>query len=105
MRTSSYFRAALLAALAWTLVDTAASRGDTAGVGMDAATMRAALHTTPDEEQGFIDRALALVEQNKLPADMVRSTFLWARRKTRHQFEYFKYALTVRAADFGVQLQ
>ena len=75
------------------------------GRGPDAATMRAALHTTPDEEQGFIDRVLLLVEQNKLPADMVRSTFLWARRKTRHQFQYFKYALTVRASDFGVQLQ
>jgi hypothetical protein len=96
--------AVLLAAMAWTLLAAGPARADTPGVGLDADTMKAALHTNTAQENGFIDRALALVNQHKLPAEMVQSTFLWARRKTRNQFQYFKYALTLRAGDYGVQL-
>jgi hypothetical protein len=35
---------------------------------------------------------------------MFDSTFLWARKKPRHKFQYFKQALTVRAAGIGVTL-
>ena len=105
MRHSAVFLGAVLvAALAWTLVDAASSRGDTAGVGLDANTMKAALHTATAEEQGFIDRVLAKVAKGTLPANIVQSTFLWARKKTRYQFQYFKYALTLRASELGVQL-
>ena len=62
----------------------------------DADTMRAALHTATPEEDGFIDKVLANVDKGVLPADMVESTFIWARRKTRHKFQYFKAGLIFR---------
>jgi hypothetical protein len=70
----------------------------------DAATMRAALRTTPVEERGFIDRVLYKVRKGILPADLVDTTFVWAKRKPRHRFQYFKYGLIYRANELGVRL-
>jgi hypothetical protein len=72
---------------------------------LDADTMRTALHTTPQEEQGFIDRALVLVKNGTLPLSLVDSTFQWARKKPKLRFQHFKQALIVRAADIGITLQ
>ncbi len=47
---------------------------------LDANTMKVALHTNTAEENGFIDRVLALVDRHVLPLDMVESTFLWRGR-------------------------
>jgi hypothetical protein len=71
---------------------------------LDPEQIRAALHTTAAEEQGFIDRTVGMVEAGKLPRDMFVSCFIYARRKTRRQFQYFKAALTTRAAEIGVTL-
>jgi hypothetical protein len=67
--------------------------------------IRAALHTASQEEDGFVDRTVALVKAGKLPLALFESSFLWARRKQRHQFEYFKRALIVRAAEAGITLR
>jgi len=71
---------------------------------LDPDQIRAALHTTAMEDQGFIDRTVRMVESGKLPRDMFVSCFIWARRKTRRQFQYFKAALTTRAATIGINL-
>ena len=67
--------------------------------------MRAALRTTPTEEQGFICRVLKKVNNGTLPLEMVNSTFQWARKKPKMQFQFFKQAMILRAADIGVTLQ
>jgi hypothetical protein len=71
---------------------------------LDPDQIKAALHTTSDIEGGFVDRAVAMVQAGTLPRDLFTSTFLWARKKPRHQFQYFRQALTLRAAEIGVKL-
>ncbi len=71
---------------------------------LDANTMKVALHTATPEEDGFIDHVLMLVDKGTLPLDMVESTFLWARRRPQRKFQYFKYALTLRAQQRGIAL-
>ncbi|MEN6405798.1 MAG: hypothetical protein ABFC77_04925 [Thermoguttaceae bacterium] len=79
-------------------------RGATAAA-LDADTMRVALHTATTEEDGFIDKVLLAVRQGELPGSLVQSTFLWARRKPHHQFQYFKRGLILRASQQGILLQ
>jgi hypothetical protein len=72
---------------------------------LDAETMKAALHTTTIEEGGFIDFVIGLVNKGNLPADLVDSTFEWARKKPyKHRFQYFKQGLIVRAAAIGINV-
>ena len=63
-----------------------------------------ALHTTSDIEGGFVDRTVAMVRAGTLPRDLFTSCFIWARKKPRHQFQYFRQALTIRAAEIGINL-
>jgi len=72
---------------------------------LDAKTMKVALHTATPQEDGFIDRVVALMEKGTLPRALVESTFLWARKKTRNKFYYFKYGLIRRAAEIGIVIQ
>lgn len=55
-------------------------------------------------EFAFVSRVVALVERNELPLKLVDGTFLWARRKPWHKFQYFRRALVVRAARIGIRL-
>lgn len=71
----------------------------------DAATIKAALHTNTTEEEGFVDKVLLEVQEGRLSASLVQSTFLWARRKPHYQFQYFKRGLILRAAQQGIALQ
>ena len=71
---------------------------------LDPEQIKAALHTTKQEEQGFVDRTVAMVKAGKLPREMFVSCFIWARKKPRHKFQYFKSALTTRAAAIGINL-
>jgi hypothetical protein len=66
--------------------------------------MKVALKTATPEEDGFIDRVQLLVKKNKLPEDLVMSTFIWAKRKIRYKFQYFKRGLIVRADQRGISL-
>jgi hypothetical protein len=71
---------------------------------LDAPTIKAGLHTTAIEEKGFVDRVVTLRDKGALPQSLVRSTFLWARKKPKHKFQYFKFAMIVRASRIGVRL-
>jgi hypothetical protein len=86
------------------LFSAVAAQMATAGTPLDPDEIKAALRTANVEEEGFIEHGVALVEQGRLPRDLFDSTFLWARKKPRHKFQYFKWALTARAADVGIQL-
>ena len=71
---------------------------------LDAGTIQAGLRTATAKENDFVDDVVGLVEQGKLPSKMVYSTFQWARKKPRRRFQYFRKALTLRAARIGVEL-
>jgi hypothetical protein len=93
------FSLAIIVALSFAM----AARAATASP-LDADTMKAALRTAAPEEGGFIDEVLAKVDKKVLPLDLVESTFLWARKKPRNQFQYFKRALILRATQQGISL-
>jgi hypothetical protein len=78
--------------------------GQTQAGPLDANSMKAVLRTATPEEDGFIDRVLMLVDRGTLPLDMVESTFLWARKKPQRKFQYFKWGLTYRAQQQGINL-
>jgi hypothetical protein len=71
---------------------------------LDPNMMKIVLHTATPQEQGFIDYVVARVDKGTLPLSMVQSTFLWARKKPRKKFYYFKQGLILRAADRGIKL-
>ncbi len=73
-------------------------------VALDPDQIKAALHTGTDEENGFIDRTIAMVTAGTLPRDLFTSSFIWARKKPRHKFQYFKHALMARASAVGINL-
>jgi hypothetical protein len=66
--------------------------------------IKAILRTATPEEEGFIDKTVAMVNDGALPADLFESTLEWARKKTRRKFQYFKHALILRAAQIGIDL-
>jgi len=71
---------------------------------LDPEQIKAALHTSREIENGFIDRVVGMVRAGTLPRSVFTSTFLWARKKPNHKFYYFKLALTLRAAELGIKL-
>jgi len=71
---------------------------------LNAATIKAALRTATPEEAGFVERVVNLTKDGVLPADLVDSTFQWARKKPKHRFQYFKRGIVVRAAALGIAL-
>jgi hypothetical protein len=85
------------------LVATALVPAADAGV-LDPNMMKVVLHTATPQENGFIEYVVARVDKGTLPLDLVQSTLLWARRKPRKKFYYFKQALILRAADRGIRL-
>ena len=59
------------------------------------------------EEFKFVKLVVTMVENDSLPLPLVKSTFLWARKKaitTRYPFPYFERALRVRAAKQGIKI-
>jgi hypothetical protein len=87
----------LLLNLGWSSVARAAEP-------LDPEKIKAALQTSTQEEEGFIDRAVARTGDGTLPRSIFDSCYLWARKKPRHKFQYFKRALILRAAEAGVNL-
>jgi hypothetical protein len=45
------------------------------------------------------------VNRGKLPVDLVESTLIWARKKGKNRFEYFKNALILRAERQGISIK
>ncbi len=71
---------------------------------LDAKTIKAALKTARVEEDGFVDDVVELANAGKLPQSLVASTFIWARRKPRWKFQYFRVGLIIRARWRGIGL-
>jgi hypothetical protein len=86
----------------WLLVPAGAVKAD--GFTLDAAKMKVALHTATVEEGGFIEHVVDLAERGRLPVSLVESTFLWARKKPTHKFQYFRLGLILRARWLGIEL-
>lgn len=69
--------------------------------------LRAGLKARRPVEFAFIDKVVDLVEDGKLPYEMVVSTFHWARKNAKYKkypFPYFEWALRERAKKIGVKL-
>ncbi len=56
------------------------------------------------EEFAFVNHVVSLVDHGHLSRDLVEGTFLWARGKPAHQFQYFEMALKERAKKAGISL-
>jgi hypothetical protein len=92
------------AIVALTLLAAVEARAATLSQPLDADTMKAALQAGTPEASKFIDHVVAMVNKGRLPLDLVESTFLWARKKPRHKFFYFREALIRRAAAIGITI-
>jgi hypothetical protein len=64
----------------------------------------AGLKARKPEEFAFIAKVCTMVDLKQLPFDMVKSTFLWARKKRPYPYPYFERALRIRAEQRGIQL-
>lgn len=71
---------------------------------IDPDQIKAILRTTTDGENAFVDQVVKMVNAGTLPREIFASTFIWARKKPKHRFQYFKSALIARAAEAGITL-
>jgi hypothetical protein len=94
------FTPAVLVGIVLVLLGSRMARADD----LDPDQIKAILRTTTDSENSFIDRTVAMVQAGTLPRPLFTSTLIWARKKPRHQYQYFRQALTVRAAQVGIKL-
>ncbi|MCH8922677.1 MAG: hypothetical protein IIA67_05960 [Planctomycetes bacterium] len=62
------------------------------------------LQARQPKEFAFIARVIELIEAGTLGEPVVRSTFLWARKKPRRKFQYFERGLRYRATKMGIDL-
>lgn len=68
--------------------------------------LNAQLRTRRAVEKKFVDDVVNLVQTGRLPVKLVIETMQFSRRKpTRHPFQYFQRALSLRAARLGVTLR
>ena len=96
-------RICLSMALALAILSVASARATDLGV-LDAEVMKIALHTSTEQEGGFIEYVVTRVQNGTLPLDLVQSTFLWAKNKPVNKFFYFRQGLILRAANLGIRL-
>jgi hypothetical protein len=67
--------------------------------------LRAGLKCRRPEEVEFVEAVVLLVDQKKLPTDLVLSTFQWAvKQRPDFPFYYFQYGIRRRAAAIGVDI-
>jgi hypothetical protein len=76
-----------------------------AAVEFDTEKIKAALHTATPEEDGFIDRALRMVDEGKLSSELVQGAFVRARKQQRRKFQQFKYGLLAQVSDGSIRLE
>lgn len=67
-------------------------------------TLEKGLKARRPEDFAFIALVVGLVEEGVLSERLVRRTFLWARRKSRREMQYFERALVILAARQGIKL-
>lgn len=71
---------------------------------LNAQLIKAALHTATPEEDGFVEYVVGLVQQGKLPAQILQSAYLWAQKRPKYKFQYFKRAVIYLASQKGIQI-
>lgn len=52
----------------------------------------------------FVSNVCDSVQRGEIPRSLVQRTFLWARRKNKHPFQYFERAMQIQAEKLGVVL-
>ncbi|HKD36729.1 MAG TPA: hypothetical protein VKB78_08005 [Pirellulales bacterium] len=103
VRSLALFLVIALTSLACGTIASATDTG-TSGTPKLKDTLEKGLKARLPSEFAFIDEVISKVDDGTLPRSMVESTFLWARRRQIHAFEYFEQGLKVRAAQIGVSL-
>ena len=63
------------------------------------------LQARQPKEFAFIEKVISLIENGTLKESLVRSTYLWARKKPRRKFQYFERGLRYRASRMGIDLE
>jgi len=71
---------------------------------LTAEVMIVVLRPDTPADRSYLVYVATLLDHGQLPRHLVESTFLWAREKPRHKFQYFKRALIVRADADGIDL-
>jgi hypothetical protein len=71
---------------------------------LDVATIKAGLQTVDKEENGFVERVVARMDEGTLSRKTVETAFLWAKQKPRRKFQFFRQALIILAAREGVKV-
>ena len=66
--------------------------------------LEAGLKARRPQEFQFIAKVVDMVNRKQLPLEMVRSTFIWARKKKPYPYPFFERALIQRAAKIGVRI-
>lgn len=66
--------------------------------------LEAGLKARRPQEFQFIAKVVDMVDQKQLPLEMVRGTFIWARKKKPYPYPFFERALIQRAAKIGVKI-
>ena len=85
----------LLVAFAVVLFNQSVSRAATR---LDVATIKAGLRVTEQENKGFIERAVTMVNEKRLPASLLEIAFQRGKQKPQHRFQYFRKTLIELAA-------
>jgi hypothetical protein len=67
-------------------------------------TIKLALHVSEEENDGFVERVVALMNEGRLPRASVTIAFAKARQQVKHKFQYFKRAMIELADRDGVSL-
>jgi hypothetical protein len=63
------------------------------------------LHASNPDDQAYITYVATLLQQGRLPEDLVTGTYRWAMKKpAAPRAQYFIQALILRAADLGITL-
>jgi len=57
-----------------------------------------------EEDTKYINSVVRMVDSGQLRLELVRTTFIWARRKPYNKVQYFQQALKVRAEKEGILL-
>ncbi len=80
-------------------------RAKAASQRLDAATLKYTLKVGRPEDKAFIDRVVAMMSAGDLPSSIVKKCYLWAKKKRKNKFQYFKLALIRLAASKGITVK
>jgi hypothetical protein len=77
-------------------------RAQAASHRLDAGTLIYTLRVGRPEDEAFIGRVVAMMNAGDLPRSILQKCYLWAKKKRKHKFHYFKRALILLAAKKGI---